>query len=164
MRRRSYLGLLAASATTVSGCGYLGWTATDDQPAYLGESTIVTERDALVLEIEPSPGRLGESVALTVRNTGTTDVTLGCNNPWALQRRVDGGWRHLTWTAGRFYNLCLTGLPPGESLGERFTLSESGLPDAASDLQRELAPGQYRLLLVGTEPYLATEFRVTAKA
>lgn len=160
MKRRTYLASLAVSSTTLAGCTVLGKSPDDSQPEYRGLEKVVYEWDDLELGLRQETVRLGDTIEFEVTNTSDSDVGLGCKNPWAIQKQSESEWQHITWTKGKFYLLCLTGLSPGKSILERITLTASALEKQASEVQGTLTPGTYRFLLIGPSPYLATEFEV----
>lgn len=162
MRRRAYLSSLAVSSVALAGCSVLADSRDRSQPGYYGTETVVDGRDDLDIALREEPVRLGDTLEFEITNTGDTSVTLGCNNPWAIQKRSDGDWQHVTWTGERYYDMCSTSLSAGESRVERITLSVSELETQASEVKRELTPGEYRFLLVGTSPYVARSFDVLA--
>jgi hypothetical protein len=160
MNRRTYLAALVAGSGALGGGIALADLRPDPEFAYREDDRVVSERDDLRLRALSDPVRLGDSVAFEVTNTGNSQVVLGCQNPWALQRRVEGEWRHVTWTARRFYQMCASELSPGDSLTTRLELTEEALEESAAEVHADLRPGKYRFLLVGTSPSLATEFQV----
>lgn len=160
MRRRRYLASVAAGATGLAGWAALGTSGGEDKPGYRGGRGVVTEHPDLEVTLRGETAFLGETVAFDITNAGDSAAGLGCHNPWALQRRTGDGWAHVAWTAGRYHLLCLTTLPPGESLVERLTLSAAGLEDQGVEVRTPPTAGRYRFLLLGPAPYLATEFDV----
>jgi len=160
MNRRSYLASVVATAAVPAGYIALTDRQTDRTPGYRGDQSVVYEHDDLQLRLLQDEVQLGDTVEFEVTNTSDLTVVLGCHNPWAIQRRFDGEWRHVTWTGERYYQLCASGLAPGDSLTEQITLSESELEAHADELQTDLVPGAYRFLLLGSSPYLATDFDV----
>lgn len=162
MNRRAYLAGITTSALSVSGCTAPGNSSSEDvsRPDYWDDADVVYDHDDLVIEPSRDSVRLGNAIEFEVANTGTSGVPLGCNNPWAIQAAVDGGWRHVTWTAGRYYTLCLTSLVSGESKTVAVTMSEPELERHAAEFQADLDPGRYRFVLLGPRPFLAREFTV----
>jgi len=160
MNRRTYLASLVTGSGALGGGIALADLGPDPEFAYRDGERVVSERDDLRLRVLSDSVRLGDSVAFEVTNTGDSQVILGCRNPWALQRRAEGEWRHVTWTARRHYQMCASELSPGDSLTTRLELTEEALEESAAEVHADLRPGRYRFLLVGTAPYLATEFRV----
>ncbi|WP_276302515.1 immunoglobulin-like domain-containing protein [Halorussus lipolyticus] len=160
MNRRTYLCSVVAGAGALGGTIAVADRREDPALAYRENARVVTEREDLRLRLRQDTVRLGDTVAFEVTNTGDSTVVLGCRNPWALQRRADGQWRHVAWTEDRYYQLCATELPPGESSVTAVELSETGLETQAGEVRGDLRPGRYQFLLVGTSPSLATEFRV----
>lgn len=159
------LGAVAALLSS-AGCTVAGLRSEDDEPqaGYLTDEDVVYEHEDLELQLRQESVHLGDAVEFEVLNTGESEVSLGCQNPWALQRQVDGEWRHLTWTGERNYRACYTGLTPDTSVTVEIPLSGSELPQQADDVQTELRPGQYRFILLGTSPFLALDFTVRASA
>jgi hypothetical protein len=132
-------------------------------PPYHGREPVVYERDDLRMVAKGDPVGLGEPIAFEITNTGETEsIPLGCHVPWALQAYEEGWWYHVTWTSGRYYSLCATMLEPGDTATVRVPISKSALAEEprVSELDRELVSGTYRLVLVGTHPYLAVNFQV----
>lgn len=160
MNRRTYISSLAAIIGVLSGRDVMGTSPDDSQPGYYGQESVVYEHDSIDLRLCHDLVRLGDSLEFEITNTGDSKISIGCNTPWALQKDVDGTWRHVTWTVGDFYNLCLTLLSPGSSLVESLTFSESELENQADDVHGELTPGKYRFLLIGMSPYVALDFDV----
>ncbi|WP_224333131.1 hypothetical protein [Haloprofundus halobius] len=158
VNRRTYLASVGASAA-LAGCTTLAAPQDDSRPNYLGRE-IVYERDGFELSLLDEVARLGETVAFEATNTGESEISLGCNSPWAIQRETADGWQHTTWTGGRYFEMCYSALRPGDSVREVVTLSESALDGQVSELHTELRPGQYRFVLIGSEPYLATDFEI----
>lgn len=95
-------------------------------------------------------------------NTGDSRTVLGCNNPWALQKRSEGEWQEVAWTGERYYQACATELSPGSTLEESVELSKTGLEKQAGKIHSELRPGTYRFLIIGSSPVLAIDFDVLA--
>ncbi len=158
MKRRTVLASFGTSVVAISGCTVLG--SEDSDPGYLNQEPIVFYRDDLRLSLTDRPVHLGDTIEFEVTNTSDSSVSLGCKNPWALQYQTSEGWKHLTWTGDRFYQLCLTQLGAGKSLTEQITLSEQALEADASNLQRPLTQGAYRFVLIGSAPHLALQFNV----
>ncbi len=159
MNRRTYLLSGGATVATLAGFAAVGTLQDESQVEYQGKD-IVYERDDLSLRLRQEPISLGDTGEFEVTNTGDSKITLGCNNPWAIQKQSDGDWQHVTWTGDRYYQMCATELSPGDSLVEGITLSKSGLERGSNEHSPELRPGQYRFLLLGSSPYLALEFEL----
>lgn len=51
-------------------------------------------------------------------------------------------------------------LSAGESRIEQVTLKRSALETQTETVRNELKPGLYRFVLLGTDPFLAVDFRV----
>ena len=162
MKRRTLLAAVGTGAVALAGCTALGKSADESRPGYLGQEPIVYYRDDLTLSLRDQPVHRGDTVEFEATNTGNSDISLGCRNPWALQYQTDNGWEHVTWTGGRFYLLCLSSLPPGESVTEEVPLSREKMAarEDISTVQRPLRPGAYRFTLVGPTPYLALQFNL----
>lgn len=149
-----------------AGCTVAGRQSDDDesQAGYQTDEDVVYDHDSLELQLRQESVHLGDTVEIEVKNTGESEVSLGCQNPWALQRHSDGEWRHVTWTGEKYYRLCYTGLTPDSSISEEIPLSRSELTQQVDDVQTELRPGQYRFVLLGTSPFVALDFTVLASA
>ena len=164
MKRRTLIrvgGLgVAGVATTGAAFGVEPFGSDDSRPEYLGQESVAYERDDLRLEMLRGIVRRGETVTFELTNSGESWITLGCGNPWALQKRAAGGWRHVAWTGERYYQLCLSGIEPGETVTEHVPMSKSELDSEFGPVIIELAPGEYRFVLIGLEPYLATDFHL----
>jgi len=161
MRRRRLLASLGA-ASALAGCA-TGYVADDVGPSYRNEAPVVYDRADIDISLRDGPPRLDGTVAFAITNTGEDGVSLGCKNPWALQRRDDGEWHHVTWTASRYPLLCLTSVGPGRTYTERVTLSEEWLTEQGMSVERPLTPGTYRYVVVGTSPYPALEFELLGR-
>ncbi|WP_439026588.1 hypothetical protein [Haloarchaeobius sp. DT45] len=164
MNRRDLLAagsltLLGGGVGTALGLGPFG--APDESTAdYQDDASIVADHDRLDLRLLDESVRLGETARFAVTNTGDEQVSLGCNVPWALQRRADDGWRHVAWTGGRYVQLCYTGLGPGRSHVEHVPLTESELTARTDGEAVDLVPDQYRFVLLSPVVFLACEFAV----
>lgn len=170
MHRRTLLGggaaLLLGGGTVGAALGVGPFDSDDGTgPDYLG-STVVYEREDLLLSARPDPVELGDDVTFEMEHTGDSGtVSLGCNVTWALQADESGEWTHVTWTGGRYYDLCATQLRPGETATETVSLSVTALeanPDVSEVAVEDFSPGTYRFVLVDGRgsPYLAVNFRV----
>lgn len=136
-------------------------------PAYHGNAPVSYEHEALRMQAVGDPARRGESITVEVTNTGTDEsVTLGCHNPWALQAYEDGSWHHVSWTAGRYYQACATQLAPGDTTTVTVPLSTSAIRERRTldNPARKITPGTYRLVLLGTRPYLAINVQVLPRS
>lgn len=125
--------------------------------------TVVYNHDQLRLQACESAVKLGETLAFTITNTGDSSISLGCKNPTTLQKQVDGEWRDVVWTAADAYLTCVTMLQAGHSTSEAVTLTKDELESSTEEVRVELTPGQYRFVLLATDPYLAADFQVRAK-
>lgn len=165
LTRRRYLRLGAVTALLpIAGCTVAGLRSDEDEmdAEYQSEDEIVYEHGDLELDLLQEPVHIGETVEFEVTNTGESEVSLGCQNPWALQRQSDGEWRHITWTGEDYYKLCATLLSPDSTVSEEIPLSNSGLAQQAEEVQTEIRPGQYRFILLGPSPFVALDFTVRA--
>lgn len=164
MRRRTVIaaagvGIAAGGAGVVLGTG-LGSSQDRSGPVYRRHDSVTYEHDSLELRSSRVTVGLGETVEFEVTNTGDSSVGLGCHNPWALQREGGDGWEHVAWTGGKYVQLCLTELPPRETLVENLSLTTEGLDASASSVASDLRTGTHRFVLLGPSPFLATEFTV----
>jgi hypothetical protein len=125
--------------------------------------TIAYEHNQLRLRSLNSAVQPGGTIKFEVTNTGDSSVTLGCKNPWTLQKRVDAQWRDVIWTSTEYYLTCATMLPAGESTTVKVTVSRPTLETQSEEVRLELSPGQYRFVLLSTDPYLAVDFRIRTK-
>jgi hypothetical protein len=160
MKRRSLLASLGAGTVALSGCTALGHRTDDTGPAYYDAEPVAYNRADLTLSLSNDSVSPGDTITLETRNTGESKITLGCKNPWAIQYHTDGEWKHVTWTSSRVFQMCATILSPEGSHTQSFTLSESALAETASEVEMPLAEGTYRVLLIGTSPYLARNFDI----
>jgi len=165
MHRRRYLAALGTGVVSlVAAAGVAYSDDNGSKPEYLGQEPIVYEHDAVKIEGITDTVRIGDEIDVRVTNQGESPITLGCNNPWALQRYENGQWRHVAWTGDRYYNLCLTRLPPGETHREPIALTETGLGLQGDDDNTSLTEGRYRLILIGPSPYVAQRFHVEGRS
>jgi hypothetical protein len=125
--------------------------------------TVAYDHDQLRLSACDSAVQPGRTIKFKITNTGDSAITLGCHNPWTIQKRVNGQWRDVVWTSADAYLTCATVLPPGESTIEKATVSRAALAIEGEKVRLELNPGQYRFVLLSTDPYLAADFHVRAK-
>lgn len=160
MKRRPFLVSVSASMAALAGCTAISAPQADSRVGY-PEEEVVYERDGLQLRLLQETVRPGEPIEFEVTNTGDSMTVLGCHDPWAIEKRSDGEWQLVTWTADRYYDMCATGLAPGDSLVERITPSGSAFERSPDGHAAELRPGQYRFLLLGPTPYLALDFTVS---
>ena len=159
MQRRAYLAAVSASVPAFAGCTAVAELSDQSRADYRGEEEVVYEHDDLTLRLRQDEVAIGDTVGFEATNTGSSPIVLGCQNPWAIQQRVDDGWRHVAWTGERYYRMCATELGPGESLVEEVTLSESEF-DRGDEAHVELAPGEHRFLLLGPSPFVAVDFEI----
>lgn len=164
MKRRAFLGSVSASTAALAGCTTLQAPQNDSEVAYQVGHTVAYDHDDLRLRLLKEEVHLGDAIAFEVTNTSNSKASLGCHNPWALQRQSANDWQHVTWTADRYYQMCLTLLSPGGSLVEEdIELSESGLEARANDVRGELRAGTYRFVLLGSSPNLAVDFEASSE-
>lgn len=167
MRRRT---LLAGGALSLLGVAGIGTVYGFDplggdencEYQYRCDGEIVYEHEDLDLHTKTPSVRRGEAARFDLRNRSEEPIPVGCNLPWALQTESEDRWRHVTWTAGRYYDLCFQAIRGGDRLRIRIPMSTTDLEadrDVA-DLAVSLEPGRYRLVLVGTEPHLAADFEM----
>lgn len=160
MNRRTYLSSLAATTVVFSGCSALGKSPEDSQPEYYGQENVVYEHDKIDLNLRQETVHLGDSIEVEITNTSDSEVFMGCHAPWALQKYSDGDWRHVTWTAEGYFDLCTTRLTAGSSLVQGLTLSKSELENQADEVRGDLTSGKYRFVVIGMSPYVALDFDV----
>ena len=141
MKRRTYLLSVGVGAAALAGCLASAESEDTPQAGYQGEEEVVYEHDYLKLRLSRDTVRIGDTIEFEVTNTGDSKITLGCHNPWAIQKYVDGEWRHVTRTSDRYYQLCATVLGPGRSLVESITVSKSELESQAEEVPMELRSG-----------------------
>lgn len=169
MKRRELLGggavaLLGGGAIgTALGIGPLAANDTP-RPAYFEREPITYERDPLRLRAPTDAVRRGDSITFEIRHTGGSEaISLGCNVPWAIQRYDDGTWKHAVWTDERWYQLCATSIPPGETITTTVPLSGSALATDhdVSDTEADVTftPGKYRFVVFANPP-VAVNFSV----
>jgi hypothetical protein len=169
MRRRDLIG--AAGVTLLGGGAAVGTVlgvgplASEDssKPWYLGRASVVYERDRLRLSARQDAVRRGDTITFEITHIGDSEpVSLGCNVWWAIQTYEDDEWRHAVWTDGRFHQLCASEIGSGRTLTEKVPLSRTALAEhrGITESNTEFTPGKYRFVLVGSEPYLAVNFRV----
>lgn len=171
MKRRELIGagtltIVGGSAVgTALGVGPLASNETTepDQPEYLGREPVVYDRDDLQLRALHDSVRRGETNTFEIKHTGSSEaINLGCNIHWALQVYQDEQWKHVTWTGGRYYDLCYTAISAGQTVTETVPLSRSDLAENSdiSEVVIDLTPGKYRFVLLGSPPYLAVNFNL----
>ncbi len=124
------------------------------------EEPITYEHDHLQLSGPENPVTTGETIEFTVTNTSTTEISLGCHNPWTLQQQKNGRWREMMWTTSNVFLACLTTLKPGDSITETVTLGRSALETKSEIIKHEFVPGLYRFVLLATDPFFAINFRI----
>ena len=159
MKRRTYLASVGASAAALAGCTALRAPQTSSQVGYPNKE-ITYEHDDLQLHLLQETAYLGDTIGFEVTNTGDSNVPLGCHKPWAIQKYSGEKWRHVTWTADGYYDMCAQVLGPGDSFIEEITLSKSELENQADKVHEKLTPGRYRFMLIGMSPYVAIDFDV----
>lgn len=130
---------------------------------YYFSDAVTYDHDQLRLRACDSAVQPGGTIKFKITNVGDSAVGLGCHNPWTIQKRVNGQWRDVVWTSSDAYLTCATVLPAGKSTVEKVTISRAALTIQGEKVRFELNPGQYRFVLLSTDPYLATDFHVRAK-
>lgn len=161
MNRRRYLAALGTGVVSLAAAAGVAFSDENgSKPEYLGQEPVVYEHDAVKLAGIPDTVRIGDEIDVRVTNQGASPINLGCNNPWALQRYENGQWRHVAWTGNRYYDLCLTRVPPGEIHRETIELTKTGLGLQADEGNTTLTEGPYRFILIGPSPYVAKRFHL----
>ncbi|SIR83916.1 hypothetical protein SAMN05421858_4080 [Haladaptatus litoreus] len=164
MKRRTFIAsgsvaLLGGVAGTT--LGFKSQFSKDESQAdYQDDDRIVYEHDNMKLRPRQESANLGDTIQFEVTNTSDSKIVLGCNNPWAIQRFSDGKWRHVAWTKDRYYQMCAQEVGSGDLYTQNVTMSKSGLERQSGNVAGKLGPGQYRFVLLGTSPFLATDFTV----
>ncbi|WP_407661679.1 immunoglobulin-like domain-containing protein [Haladaptatus caseinilyticus] len=102
----------------------------------------------------------GETFDFTVTNKSTTEISLGCDNPWTLQQQKNGRWREMMWTISDVFPACLTTLTLGDTITETVTLRRSALETKSEIVKHEFVPGLYRFVLLAPDPFFAISFRI----
>lgn len=170
MNRRRFLGV-AAIMTTPFLAGCLGGAASGDNDGKEGyvpltdhyfSEAITYNHKQLRLHPRGSAVSSGETIDFRITNTGDSSIVLGCRNPWTIQKSVDGQWRDVVWTSAENYLTCETRLPAGESIVENVTVSKAALETQTEEVRLKLSSGQYRFVLLSTDPYLAADFHIRA--
>lgn len=158
MKRRTYVFSVGAGATALAGGVVLGRSSSSPR-ATPEDRRIVYEREGLELRALQNRVHLGETIGFEITNTSDSSTVLGCHDPWKIQAHTDEQWEDVTGTPSGYYDMCAFELAPGATDTKRIRLSAEEL-DARTDLvERELHPGQYRFVLLGTSPFLAVDFR-----
>ncbi|WP_423744822.1 immunoglobulin-like domain-containing protein (plasmid) [Haladaptatus sp. SPP-AMP-3] len=163
--RRAVLHLLGISAVSLGGCTALGDSKnaqplTEKYEEMLEfEEPITYEHDHLQLS-GPEQPVAGDTIEFTVTNTSMTEISLGCGNPWTLQQQRNGRWREMMWTTSDVFNACLSVLKPGDSITENVTLRRSALETESEIVKHEFIPGLYRFVLLASDPFFTTNFRI----
>jgi hypothetical protein len=166
MKRRELLGL------GVSGglCGGIIITAVSDtgitlndnsSPDYLEKKVVYNHTD-LNMKLTQDVVQHGETVTFNIINNSESLVELGCNIPWALQKRSNGEWNHVTWTPQRKIDLCFSSVSPEGTTTIDVPLSRSELNKIhdVSEVGTELTSGDYRFILLEPDPQLAVDFQL----
>jgi len=163
LSRRRILAL-GAITTSLMGGAYTvaGLRSDEDEPRadYLRDDQISYEHDNIEVQVIQDTVYIGDTIEFEVTNTGESNVTLGCQNPWTVEKQENGEWQTVAWTGGDYYKLCATVLSPGETYTESLSLSKSELVQRADNTKLEIRPGQYRFVLLGPSPFYAVDFRV----
>jgi len=166
MRRRRFItgGLLTGlggGGIAAVALGHRPFSANeDDSAAYRSNSRVAYEHETFELSASRDVVRFGESIDFEVTNTGDSDATLGCNNPWAVEAYADGEWRTVTWTGESYYQMCATLLGPGSSVTESIRISKPRFGTGTDGVEFRETPTRYRFVLLGSDPYLAVDFTV----
>lgn len=158
MKRRTYLASIGTGAAALSGGIVLGKSKNNSKNKNM---PIVYEHEGLRLQTLQDKVRLGETIQFKVTNTSDSTVILGCDNAWIIQVYSDEEWRDITDTPQSHYQMCALELPSGESRVESATMSKERLETQTGDLLEELQPGQYRFVLLESDPRLAVDFQIT---
>lgn len=167
MNRRTVLRSLGVGAAAVAGAAVVENTWSGNGTARANERVVYRDPDMqLLLTARQESVRLGDTIDFEVFNGGIEDAALGCNNPWGIERLVDGDWQTVIGRVSKWRPLCLTLLGPGETVVERVTMTEQALeaPSHTGELQSALRPGLHRFVLLGTVPHLAVDFQVLPEA
>jgi hypothetical protein len=163
MDRRHLLGV-AASGVGAAGLYWTGFgRQSADGPRPLSEAhggnRVTYSHEQIELVGATEAVETGEPARFEITNTGSASVGLGCQVPWTIQRREDGEWSDVLWTDADAFALCSTELSPGGTTSETVTMSRAALDDHGI-VESSLNPGQYRFVLLGVDPFLATDFRL----
>ena len=168
--RRATLGLVGAVVVPFAGWSVFTLAPSDDSPEgfkplteHYGNHAVVYNHDQLQLSGPDAPAALGDTVVFTLTNTGNTDISLGCHNPWTLQTYIDGQWQDVMWTSADAFLTCSTILAADESRSERVTLARSALETETEKVHHELTPGRYRFVLLALTPFVAVEFQIQSR-
>lgn len=164
MNRRRYLGVIGGLLSTLAGCSALGGPPRGQWMSTLyGGKGIVYTHDYLELTGPDQSIRVGEAAEFTLTNTGGNSPNIGCGSTWTFQRKDGDSWRELLYTTAEGTAGCAGYLDPGESRTTRLTLDKAGVEEnVGGTLVEEFAPGQYRFVWLGTDPFLAVRFRIDA--
>lgn len=164
--RRKFLQLSVGSGVVFSGCLVNGAefepTSRNPEPLteHYGGHPVKYQHDGLRLSVASTDVQPGGTFRFEVENTSTSEITLGCGNPWTLQKFRDGEWRDVIWTTANGFPTCATPLPAGETRTEAVTVEREELASQTESVREDLTHGRYRVVLLSTEPFLAEEFRV----
>lgn len=157
--RRNFLHLSVSAIALLAGCSVRGQNGKPLTKLF-GEHPIAYQHKKVHLSVSQDTVQLGETFDFTVTNTSDARVTLGCGNPWTLQKQRGGQWHDVVWTSANSVTTCATPLDAGESQTDQVTLEQSALETETETVKEDLTPGKYRLLLLSTEPFLAKDFQV----
>ncbi|QPV62792.1 hypothetical protein I7X12_19030 [Halosimplex litoreum] len=163
MNRRHLLGV-AASGIGAAGLYWAGFgRQSDDGPRALSEAhggnRVADSHGRLELASATEDVEFGEPARFEIGNTGPSTVGVGCQVPWTIQRRESGGWSDVLWTDSNAFAQRATELSPGGTTSETVTMSRAALDDHGI-VELSLNPGRYRFVLLGVDPFLATDFRL----
>lgn len=164
-RRAVLRGAPVGLGVLAGGCQSVGHPLNPSQSltAHHGGGPVASDHDQVRLRARRARVARGEAIGFDVANVGDAPVALGCGNPWTLHQRRDGRWRDVLRTSAVAHPQCATRLQPGESIVERVTIPTT-LANRPETVAFDLTPGRYRFVLLGTDPFLAADFRLTAAA
>jgi len=157
--RRTVLSLSVGGFTALAGCSLFG-SDEESLTSLFGDHGVVYQHEQVGLSLSTDTVALGGTFEYTATNTSDTSISLGCGSPWTLQTFRDDEWRDMIFTSAEGFGGCGSSLAAGASHTEEVTLTESALESRTEVVKEDLDPGRYRLVLLFTEPYLASEFRV----
>jgi hypothetical protein len=155
--RRTLLRVTGLLAVPLAGCSTTGQPTLTE---FHGNSPVVYSHDRIRLTGPESPVTLGQTAEFTITDTSSNGIGLRCGNPWTLHQKVDGRWRDIIVTSAD--GTCSGGysLATGESETIEVGLASSALESGTETVRYELKPGVYRFVLLGTDPFVATNFAV----
>jgi hypothetical protein len=157
--RRSVLPLSVCGITALAGCSVMG-SRREPMTQFYGGRSVAYQHERVRLSLSQKTIQVGASFEFTVANTSESSITLGCHNPWTLQKYRDGQWRDVVWTSANGKPACATVLDAGKTRTERVTLERSALETQTETVREDLTSGRYRVVLLSTDPFLAADFQV----